>query len=133
MGYFATDKPYPRGEMCTRGQMVIPGCTFSIPSSIFETSFLLSFTSLIFFYRRAAIAPTHTDYKDAAKSAEAVDSEHWLHSGDIASVDEVGRFKIVDRIKNLVKLSQGEYVALEKVENVCESCDRLRLWACLDR
>ena len=42
----------------------------------------------------------------------------WFKTGDICSVDERGRFKIIDRRKNVLKLAQGEYISPERVENV---------------
>ena len=56
-------------------------------------------------------------YKMPGLTVDAIDEEGWLHTGDIGAWTTSGSLMIVDRKKDLFKLSQGEYVSPERVEN----------------
>lgn len=57
-------------------------------------------------------------YKNEAETKKSFTEDGWFQTGDIAEVDSMGRFKIVDRVKNVLKLAQGEYISPERIENV---------------
>jgi len=57
-------------------------------------------------------------YCNEDETAKVMTADGWFLSGDIAEIDSRGRFKIVDRVKNVLKLAQGEYVSPERLENV---------------
>lgn len=52
-----------------------------------------------------------------AATAATIDRDGWLHSGDIGTVDEGGLFRIVDRVKELIKY-KGYQVAPAELEAV---------------
>ena len=88
MNYFSTHTD-EKGVLCPQGEILVRGSN---------------------------VVPGY--YKNPEKTAEAIDSEGWLHSGDIGMILPNGALKIVDRRKNIFKLSQGEYVAPDKLEQV---------------
>jgi len=66
--------------------------------------------------RGAQVTPGY--YKEPKLSNQLLDSEGWLHTGDIAIFKPNGTIAIVDRVKNLFKLSIGEYISPEKIEGI---------------
>ncbi|KAJ3357622.1 Long chain acyl-CoA synthetase 7 peroxisomal [Allomyces javanicus] len=57
-------------------------------------------------------------FRNEEKTAETLDADGWCHSGDVGMWDAQGRLMVIDRIKDIFKLAQGEYIAPEKIENV---------------
>ncbi len=53
-------------------------------------------------------------------TAEVIDEDGWLHTGDIAKIDKDGHIYITGRIKNMIVLQGGKKVFPEEVEAVLE-------------
>ncbi len=56
-------------------------------------------------------------YNRQHETREAIDPEGWLHTGDIAQLDDDGYIKIIDRKKDIIVLSGGKNVSAANLEN----------------
>jgi len=106
MNYLHTDKPNPRGEILVRGGPVTKG-----------------------YYK--------LEDKTAESFIEDGDGKGaWFMTGDIGAWHPDGTLQIIDRKKDLVKMVQGEYIALGRLEaiyggspyvaNICVYADSLQ-------
>jgi long-chain acyl-CoA synthetase len=51
------------------------------------------------------------------KTAEAIDTEGWLHTGDVGHVDDDGYFYITDRMKDIIITAGGKNITPSELEN----------------
>lgn len=91
LGYFRTDKPYPRGELLVKSLTATPG-----------------------YFKRPDV------------TADAFDPDGYYRTGDVMAELEPDRLAYVDRRNNVLKLAQGEFVAVARLEAVFASAPLVR-------
>jgi fatty acid CoA ligase FadD9 len=101
LGYFGTDKPYPRGELIVKTEMFMKG-----------------------YFKRPDV------------TAGLVDENGYYHSSDIMAEVAPDRLVYVDRRNNVLKLAQGEFVAIARLESlysVSPDIDQIYLYGTSER
>lgn len=90
LGYFSTDKPYPRGELCVKTTMDIPGY-----------------------------------FKRPEATAKIFDEDGYVCTDDIMEERGPDHIVLIDRRNDVLKLSQGEYVAVGPLGTVFEGASAI--------
>lgn len=57
-------------------------------------------------------------YENEEENKKSFTDDGWFKTGDVGEFDADGHLRIIDRVKNIVKLLSGEYVALEKLDSI---------------
>ena len=86
LGYFTTDKPFPRGELCVKTKYGIRGY-----------------------------------YKQPEVTKNLFDEQGFMCTGDIVEERAPDEVHVIDRRKDVLKLSQGEYVATGTLGTIYEA------------
>jgi long-subunit acyl-CoA synthetase (AMP-forming) len=60
-------------------------------------------------------------YKEPARTAEAIDADGWLSTGDVATVDADGYFTIIDRKKELIITAGGKNISPANLEGLLKA------------
>ena len=63
-------------------------------------------------------------YKMPEATAQAIDKDGWLHTGDLCTVDEEGYYKVVGRIKDMI-IRGGENIYPKEIEECLYTCDKV--------
>jgi fatty acid CoA ligase FadD9 len=88
LGYYSTDKPYPRGELLLKSQTLFSG-----------------------YYRRPEL------------TTEVFDDDGFYRTGDVVAEIGPDQLRYVDRRNNVLKLAQGEFVTVSKLEAIYTNCE----------
>lgn len=114
MGYSTSDNP-PRGEICARGLNVFSGY-YKDPKHTYVCDRSSARGSAIEGGLRPSRQLSSAAFGDPSRR-ETLQEDGWLRSGDIGMINANGTLSIVDRAKNIFKLSQGEFVAYAHPSN----------------
>ena len=57
-------------------------------------------------------------FKDEERTLRTIDEEGWLHTGDIGEWTAWGTLRVIDKIKTVFKLANGDYVDPDRLEAV---------------
>ena len=73
--------------------------------------------------RGPVVMPGYRDLPDT--TAETIDEDGWLHSGDIGAFDQNGYLRVVDRIKELIINAAGKNMSPSNIEGTVKSAGDL--------